>query len=162
MRLRLGARALILDETDALLLCRLDLTYKGGPYLWLTPGGGIDDGELVLGALRRELLEEIGLHLDADPPLVWTQRVVNPVTAARGYDGAINHIHWVRTPRFTPRGQLSDEQLAREHVTEFRWWSQEELLAYRGDEVFAPRDLPVLLAELLRNGLPAEPVQIGL
>jgi len=37
---------------------------------WEFPGGGVDPGEDKIGALRREILEETGLHMDGKPSLV--------------------------------------------------------------------------------------------
>jgi 8-oxo-dGTP pyrophosphatase MutT (NUDIX family) len=55
------AAALIDDGAGRLLLVR-----KAGTRWFMQPGGKIDSGESALAALRRELLEEIGLQLDED------------------------------------------------------------------------------------------------
>jgi len=44
-----------------LLLCRQE---KPGKEYWLLPGGGVDGGETLLDALRRELSEELALDAD--------------------------------------------------------------------------------------------------
>jgi len=46
-----------------------------------------------------------------------------------------------------------------EYVTAVRWWTQEELTAT--DAQFAPRDLPLLVRELLLTGPPAAPLDVG-
>ena len=51
------------------------------------------------------------------------------------------------------------EQLASEYVTAIRWWTQEELAA--SEELFAPGRLPELVAALLRDGPPGEPIDVG-
>jgi 8-oxo-dGTP pyrophosphatase MutT (NUDIX family) len=149
---------LIVDEDDHVLLCRWAFPDVS---VWGTPGGGIEPGETPEQALRRELDEEVGLRLSGEPPHVWHQVVV-----ARdhipGFDGVLNDFFLVRTPRFTPRGSLSDEQLAAENLLDLRWWSLDELEMYTGAERFAPRDMAGLLSSLLRQGLPVEPVAVGL
>ncbi len=57
---------------------------------------------------------------------------------------------------------VSDSHLAElleENVTGLRWWTPEELRASR--ETFAPSWLPALVAALLREGPPPEPVDVG-
>ncbi|GHC65488.1 NUDIX domain-containing protein [Limoniibacter endophyticus] len=57
----LGVRVVVHDrEKDALLLVRH--TYVGG---WHLPGGGVDPGETMVEAARREVLEETGLEIRA-------------------------------------------------------------------------------------------------
>ena len=55
-RLRVAA---LLRWQNRILLCRQE---KPGREYWLLPGGGVDGGETLVGALRRELGEELGLR----------------------------------------------------------------------------------------------------
>ena len=61
-RQRIAAYALLRRGTDELLLTRLapHVAFKG----WTLPGGGVDHGEHPRDALRREVLEESGLHAE--------------------------------------------------------------------------------------------------
>jgi hypothetical protein len=54
---------------------------------------------------------------------------------------------------------LSWEELRDEGMTAVRWWTLDELEAT--DAIFAPRRLPLLVRELILNGAPAEPVDVG-
>jgi 8-oxo-dGTP diphosphatase len=158
--LRPAARAIILDEDDRILLCRFEFARDGRQVVvWATPGGGVESGESLLAALRRELREEVGLEIHEDPPHVWHQEVIRPGQVA-GYDGAINDYFLVRVPAFTPRGSLSDAELAAENVTALRWWDLAAISGYEGSDLFGPRNLATLLTTLLRDGLPAEPVRL--
>jgi 8-oxo-dGTP pyrophosphatase MutT (NUDIX family) len=155
----------ILAEDDRVLLCRFSLPHPalpaGATGVWAAPGGGIEPGELPLAALRRELLEETGLVLDADPPHVWHQEVVMP-HRADGYDGLVNDYFLVRTTHFHPRGALSDADLAAEHISELRWWRHRDIADHDGTDLFSPRDLATPLAALIAGDLPGTPVLLGL
>jgi len=159
--LRHAVRAIVLDEEDRVLLCRFVISGPPSRVIWAAPGGGIEHGETPLAALRRELHEEVGLAIGDDPPHVWHQEIVAPGHAT-GYDGVINDYFLVRTESFIPRGALSSDELAAENVSGFRWWRQRDIAAYRGSDLFAPRDLATPLAALIAGELPAVPVQLGL
>lgn len=158
-RLRHASRALILDETDAVLLARFDFSDNGGPVVWAAPGGGIDPGETELECLRRELAEEIGLELTATPPKVWRHEYIAPGHVT-GYDGLVNHFFLLRTERFTPRGTFTAEELAAENVSGFAWWPLEEVVAYDGPDLFSPRALGVHLTALVSDGPPDTPLDL--
>ena len=161
--LRPSARGLILDGDDRILLCRFAFPRDDRVVVvWAAPGGGVEPGETLLEALRRELDEEVGLVVDAHPPHVWHQEVVDPGHAA-GYDGVVNDYFLIRTRAFVPRGSMSDDELAAaENLTELRWWRRQDVTDYRGPDLFSPRDLAALMTSLIDHGVPAEPLLLGL
>ena len=57
-RIRVSA---LLRREDRILLCRHE---KAGQDRWLLPGGGVQLGETLVAALRRELAEELGIADD--------------------------------------------------------------------------------------------------
>jgi 8-oxo-dGTP pyrophosphatase MutT (NUDIX family) len=63
--LSVGVKAMILDETGRILLVRH--TYRKG---WYFPGGGVKRRETLVDAVKRELREEVGVTLLAEPTLV--------------------------------------------------------------------------------------------
>src|SRR5206468_2417151 len=57
-RFRIGVNALIFDEGHILLAHRRDIDW------WNLPGGGMEVGETVDEAVRREVYEETGLEVE--------------------------------------------------------------------------------------------------
>ena len=153
--LRRSVRALIVDESDRLLLGRHALVDPPGSAVWAAPGGGVEGEESDLEALARELREEVGLIVEESPPLVWRQ-VIRSRGLSAGYDGVANEYFLVRTSTFNPRETFSNAELATENLEEMRWWSIADLANYRGSDLFSPRDLKQRLLTLLHDGVPEE------
>lgn len=144
----------MLDDAHRTLLARLEFpTWQG----WVLPGGGIEDGEDELVAIRRELAEEIGL-VDADlVGPIWERTVMfsDPVA----FDGQTDRIWFVRCASFDPTPALTWDVLNAEGMTDLRWWTRAEIAA--SSETFAPRRLAALLDDLVENGLPPTIVDVG-
>jgi 8-oxo-dGTP pyrophosphatase MutT (NUDIX family) len=154
LRLRDAARAVVLDHDDCVLLVRFEFPNWTG---WATPGGGVDAGESHEQAIRRELVEEVGLEDFELGPVVWTR--THLFELGIDWDGQVERYFLVRTERFEPVPKLSWEQLNAEFVTAVRWWTRDELEA--GGVRFAPRRLPALVRSLVEDGPPSVPLVVG-
>lgn len=158
-RLRDAVRALVLDPSDRVLLVRL--VFDHGAF-WVLPGGGIDHGESVLDALCRELLEETGLRDPVIGPCIWNRVHEFEMTDTAGvrWNGQRESVHLVRTDFFEPVPGFSVEELRNENLHEHRWWSMDEITAYEGRDVFAPRDIAHYVRLVLELGPPSVPFEI--
>jgi 8-oxo-dGTP diphosphatase len=78
-RLRVSA---MLRWQGRVLLCRQE---KPGKEYWLLPGGGVDGGETLIEALRRELREELAIEADVqfEGPVALVDSIAPKNTLAR-------------------------------------------------------------------------------
>jgi TDG/mug DNA glycosylase family protein len=152
--LRPAVRALVLDPADRLLLVEFRWPDR---TVWAPPGGGIEPGETPERAITRELAEECGLRDFELGPCIWTRD--HWFTDMTGWGGQSERIYLARTDAFEPVPEWTAEQLAGEGMAGQRWWTPEELEA--PGTIFAPRRLPELLRDLLENGPPPGPVDVG-
>lgn len=161
---REAARVVLLDERDRLLLFRWEVPpgLDGGrnrsarASVWITPGGGLDEGETHAQAALRELWEETGLSAVGLGPCAWERRHVfrfkerwieqhELYFVARAPAMVLDRTNWT-----------TDEQ---EWIREHRWWGVEEMAAAQ-TERFAPRALAALVAQGLREGFPTSPARV--
>lgn len=144
---RRGARVLLLDAQDRLLMVRghdVDEPHRS----WLfTVGGGIDPGESARDAAVRELREEAGLVLDP-------ARLVGPVaTRSAVFDFARRTVRQDEEfflARIDEPGELTTAgwtEIERSFMDELRWWRLDDL-ADPGVEIF-PEGLVTLVRGLL-------------
>lgn len=125
VKLRRGARLIVLAGSRVLLQRDTDPGVAGSSW-WVTPGGGVDDGEDYREAAVRELREETGLVIDRD-------HLEGPVLQRRAVHGYSDRIlvqdeqfFRVRTTHFEPvPAALTDAELTR--VKEVRWHDLDHL-----------------------------------
>jgi ADP-ribose pyrophosphatase YjhB (NUDIX family) len=152
--LREGVRAVVLDDNDRILLVHFQFPDW---TLWATPGGGVEAGETHEMAIRRELIEEVGLRDVQLGPIIWERTHVFPFAE---FSGQYEKFYLVRTSAHVIEPSFSPEELMAERLTASRWWSVREIREAR-DELFAPRQLASLLESLLTDGAPKEVVDTG-
>jgi 8-oxo-dGTP diphosphatase len=145
----------IVDPDDRILLVHFEFPDR---TVWACPGGGIEPDETDEIALRRELAEEAGLTQFELGPCIWVREHVTPMLGGR-WDGQSERFYLVRTNAFEPRPQFSMAELRAEYVTGIRWWTPGDLAS--SADTFAPRRLPVLLADLVTGDWPQEPIDAG-
>ena len=146
---RLGARVLLLDPADRVLLIHaLDPTNPDHQW-WELPGGGIDDGEDLRAAARREVAEETGIVIDTLGRELWTRE------SHFHYKGRdhhrIDHVFLGRASDTAPQIALKPTENEKAGLIERRWWTAAERRKCR--EKLLPVELPHLFDDLLTGRL---------
>lgn len=111
---RIRVAALIVHG-DKILLAEHE---KGGRRYWLLPGGGVDYGESIEEALKRELLEEAGIEIEVGD-LLWTldsippdrhRHVLNLILEARALSEDLRPVREavLQDVRWVPLADLAD------------------------------------------------------
>ena len=144
---RRAARVLRVD--DARRGLRLQGSDPSAPergQWWLTPGGGLDDGESPAQAAARELLEEVGLRVPVDD---LGEAVHQRLTEFR-FDGVdyrqSEHYFLLRVSSYEVDTSGPDSWVD-PGITGHRWWTVEELQATA--EATFPEDLHEVLDRVL-------------
>jgi 8-oxo-dGTP pyrophosphatase MutT (NUDIX family) len=152
---RHAARVLLMNKEDRLLLFKFGSRRRDS--VWITPGGGVDEGEVLNAAAARELREETGLVV---PP----EDLGGVVAVTGGYAD----LGWVkgtlREDYFFYRVDTFDIDISgftafeRKAIAEHRWWSVADLETTA--ERVIPWGLAPLLASILRDGPPENLVEL--
>ncbi len=95
--------ALVTSDVYVLLVRR---TVEPGKGMWALPGGYVDEGEMPEIALKRELLEEVGLDVQVGVLLG-----IYPLTSAKGAQGIVlAYAATVDGP--VPAGTIAGDEIA--------------------------------------------------
>lgn len=112
------------NRQGEILLCRMPAGRGVFPGQWGLPGGGIEDGETMEAALRRELREETGLVVNDLQPLFFTGGQYRKFLK----DGSQQEIDMIFL-LFSCRA-ASDSVFLNPEFNEYAWVRQESLRDY--------------------------------
>lgn len=144
--LRRTSRVILLAPSNRILLLFTRVPDSSNWRRWVTPGGGVDEGESHEQAAVRELFEETGFQVDTVGQPVWTETIPLPYDEAI-YPAAYQEFFVVRcSEEFEPdrSGWTESEHV---DVTQWRWWGVAELES--AGEPFEPKQLPSLLSQII-------------
>ncbi len=160
MEIREKVRILLLNPMGNILLMRIEDPSFTGPDTrgatswWITIGGGIEAGETIAEAARREAHEETGVSdIEIGPQLDYREVVFQidgePVLFKETYIAATTG-SW----EHDYSGWTEEERLT---VRDMRWWSLQDIR--HTDEIVLPPDLEDLMRKAL--GATEGPVTSG-
>jgi len=134
-------RVAIFDPDGWIFMLRYDNEEVG--IHWAMPGGGIDPGESLIDAARREVAEETGWRDVEIGEELWTWE--HDFTRGGIQVRQSERILLGHSPRRDPSGDLTVAHAA-DGILAWRWWSPREVTV--ADEPLWPTNLAALLAQL--------------
>lgn len=153
---RIGARVLLLDTHDRVLLIHACDPHDRGHDWWELPGGGLDEGEEPVDTARREVAEETGIVLPSLGRKLWIRE------SRFHYKGRdhhrIDHVFLARVTDTAPKVALKPTENEKAGLIERRWWSAAELRECT--DKLLPAQLPTLLEDLLTGILSTTPLKL--
>lgn len=154
MKTRDTVRVILLDPDNRVLLIQVE----GGDLVdpdniidhpfWITPGGGIEDGEASEEAVRREIAEETGLTSVEYGPHIWYGE---QTLIWKGETTLFREYFFIVRAKSLESAKKNLTDLEESMFQKYRWWTVAELQSTT--ETICPAKLGAYVDELIRDGV---------
>jgi 8-oxo-dGTP pyrophosphatase MutT (NUDIX family) len=135
---------------------KFDFPFLEGQTLWVTAGGGADDGETYEDALRRELVEELGVAVDDVGPVRY---FVSKVFRKRsGAEFLSEEKYYVVRATSEDVSLENMEETERSRLQQIRWWSADDIRS--SNEWFFVKGLDLIIERIIANDFPSVPQEL--
>jgi len=124
VQFRIIVVGIVQNQLGEYLICKMPKGRGVFPDQWGLPGGGIEEGEMMEAALRRELKEELGTEISDIKPLFFTDGQYKKSFP----DGTQRDVYMIFLI-FSCRAINNDLVLAPE-FSDYAWVRQESLISY--------------------------------
>lgn len=124
---------------------------KNPPSCWATAGGGIDPGETVEEAAKREILEETGISGVTFGPIVWESEDLLHLPDRKVLLAEQFIVGYAPVETIDPSGWTEQE---RAEISGQRWWELADIRT-TGEKLY-PIGLGEFLGPILEGRFPAE------
>lgn len=160
MQIRKSSRAIVLNKQNQIFLFRYNFDFFAEKEaIWITPGGGLDEGESFEEALKRELLEEMGLKLsgsDSTPQIYYRTPLYELTNGETVQSEERFYLVYCDDLKFSYDGWTENEN---KRMTAGKWWSVEEIR--ESEETFFSKDIVKMLERISMGEIPKEPEEIA-
>jgi 8-oxo-dGTP pyrophosphatase MutT (NUDIX family) len=158
MFIQKSSRAIILNKNNEIFLFKYNLDYfADGNVVWITPGGGLEEGESFDMALKRELYEELGIQYSQNCKQIYYR---NPVYSLKNGEKVQCEerffLIYLDVEKFKYNNWTESEQ---KRMQCGKWWSVEEII--QSDDEFFSRDIIVIMNNLTLGKIPHVPYEIA-
>ena len=154
---RKSSRAIILNNNHEIFLFQYNFDYfENGNVVWITPGGGLEEGESFEMALKRELFEELGIQLNQCYKQIYYR---NPIYSLK--NGKLAQCEerfflvYLEGKEFSYNNWTESEN---KRMLYGKWWSIEEI--QQSDDEFFSSDIINILDNLSNGKIPKEPEEM--
>lgn len=124
MKYRTVVVGVVQNKSGEYLLCKKPVGEGVYPGQWALPGGGIDEGETMEQALKREMMEEVGLKINDIQPLFFRDD-----TQPKYKGGVVNADVYMVYLMFSCRA-VNDVSIDNREFEDFAWVKASNVGAY--------------------------------